>query len=251
LVDGYPVDGDRKRPAMSARFEELDWQQTAMGDLTLRRRTEPTLGVEVFEVKLGDEFLMSSLFTVAEEQLATLGLAAATGDSLDVLVGGLGLGYTAVAALRDPRVVSVTVIDALAAVIDWHERLLLPTSVELVQDARTSLVLDDFFAVARQAPVRRYDAILLDVDHSPRHQLDPSHADLYEVAGLRALALHLAVGGVFALWSDDPPDAEFMAKLGEVFNEPAAHVVDFDNALTGGTSSNTVYVARARPTVVE
>jgi spermidine synthase len=231
---------------MSARFEELDWQQTAMGDLTLRRRMEPTLGVEIFEVKLGDEFLMSSLFTVAEEELATLGLDAAHGDALAVLVGGLGLGYTALTALRNPRVASVTVIDALAAVIDWHERGLLPTSVELAQDARTELVLDDFFALMRRAPLTRYDAILLDVDHSPRHQLDPSHADLYEVAGLRALALHLAADGVFALWSDDPPDQDFMVKLAQVFDEPAAHVVDFANALTGGVSSNTVYVGRAR-----
>ena len=98
------------------RFEELDWQSTPMGDLTLRRRTDGELGVEIFEVKLGEEFLMSSLFTVAEEELATLGLAAATGDQLDVLVGGLGLGYTAIAALRDPRVRAMTVIDTMPAV---------------------------------------------------------------------------------------------------------------------------------------
>jgi spermidine synthase len=231
---------------VSARFEELDWQQTPMGDLTLRRRTEPTLGVEVFEVKLGDEFLMSSLFTVAEEALATIGLAATVGDRLDVLVGGLGLGYTAVTALRDPRVAAVTVIDALPAVIDWHRRELLPTSAELVRDARTSLVLDDFFALMRRSPLVQYDAILLDVDHSPRHQLDPSHADLYQVAGLASLEAHLKPGGIFALWSDDPPDLAFMAELAEVFDEPAAHVVDFANALTGGTSSNTVYVGRVR-----
>jgi spermidine synthase len=231
---------------VSARFEELDWQETPMGDLTLRRRTEPTLGVEIFEVKLGEEFLMSSLFTVAEEELATIGLAATHGEQLDVLVGGLGLGYTAVTALRDPRVASVTVIDALPAVIDWHERELLPTSAELVRDARTHLVLDDFFALMRRVPLARYDAILLDVDHSPRHQLNPSHADLYEVAGLRALSAHLVDGGVFALWSDDPPDQEFMAKLEGVFEEAAAHVVDFANALTGGTSSNSVYVGRVR-----
>jgi spermidine synthase len=231
---------------MSARFEELDWQQTPMGDLTLRRRTEPTLGVEIFEVKLGDEFLMSSLFTVAEEELATLGLAATPGDKLDVLVGGLGLGYTAVAALRDPRVAAVTVIDALPAVIDWHQRELLPTSVELVRDARTRLLLDDFFALMRREPQHRYDAILLDVDHSPRHQLDPSHADLYEVVGLRALADHLRTSGVFALWSDDPPDENFMAKLDDVFDACVAHIVDFANPLTGGTSSNTVYVGRVR-----
>ncbi|KQX05295.1 MULTISPECIES: spermidine synthase [unclassified Leifsonia] len=237
---------------MSARFEELDWQQTAMGDLSLRRRVEPSLGVEVFEVKLGDEYLMSSLFTVAEEELATLGLAASVGEeaaSLDVLVGGLGLGYTAIAALRDPRVRTLAVIDTMPAVIAWHEAGLLPVSRSLTTDARTSLVLDDFFALMRRAPehdAARYDVILLDVDHSPRHQLDPSHADLYTALGLRSLARHLVEGGVFALWSDDPPDEEFLATMEGVFVDTAAHIIDFANPITGGTSSNTVYVARTR-----
>ncbi|MFB8386923.1 spermidine synthase [Microbacterium sp. NPDC055910] len=220
-----------------------------MGDLTLRRRSEPSVGQEIYEVKLGDEYLMSSLFTVAEEALADLGLAAASGSRLTVLVGGLGLGYTAVAALRDARVSALTVIDRLDAVIGWHERMLLPASRELVGDPRTTLVSDDFFALMRREPVdadARYDVILLDVDHSPRHQLDPTHADLYTADGLRALDRHLTSGGVFALWSDDPPDAEFMTVLAEVFDDGAAHVVDFDNPVTGGTSSNTVYVAQSR-----
>jgi spermidine synthase len=233
---------------VSARFEELDWQQTPMGELYLRRRTDAVLGVDIFEVKLGDEFLMSSLFTVAEEELARLGLAATDGNALRILVGGLGLGYTAIAALRDERVTELTVIDTMPAVIDWYERGLLPVSATLTADPRTRLVLDDFFAVMRAepAPGASYDAILLDVDHSPRHQLDPSHADLYAVAGLRALSRHLDDGGVFALWSDDPPDDEFMTTLSDVFTNAVAHVVDFDNPLTGGVSSNTVYVAAKR-----
>lgn len=234
---------------MITRFEELDWQQTPIGELILRRRTEPAVDAEIYEVKLGDEFLMSSLFTVAEEELAHLGLAAVTGDELSVLVGGLGLGYTAVAALRDPRVRALTVIDRLATVISWHERRLLPASAELVDDPRTSLIEDDFFALVRAAPAENhpgYSAILLDVDHSPRHQLDPTHADLYDANGLRALDGHLAAGGVFALWSDDPPDAAFMSELNAVFDDATAHVVDFDNPVTGGTSSNTIYVARTR-----
>jgi len=232
-----------------ARFEELDWQPTPMGDLTLRRRSEPAVGDEIYEVKLGDEYLMSSLFTVAEEELANLGLAAVDGDGLSVLVGGLGLGYTAVAALRDERVHTLTVIDRLGAVISWHERMLLPVSAELVGDTRTSLVEDDFFALMRAAPAEGhngYSVILLDVDHSPRHQLDPTHSDLYVADGLRALDRHLAAGGVFALWSDDPPDDDFMVELNAVFDDAAAHVVDFDNPVTGGVSSNTVYVARSR-----
>lgn len=234
---------------MIARFEELDWQPTRMGDLTLRRRTEPTTGELVYEVKLGDEYLMSSLFTVAEEELATLGLAAAAGEPLAVLVGGLGLGYTAVAALRDERVATLAVVDALPAVIGWHRRELLPVSADLVRDARTSLIEGDFFALVRQPPAAdgpRYDAILLDVDHSPRHQLDPTHADLYTREGLSALDRHLRPDGVFALWSDDPPDEDFLSILRAVFDDAAAHVVDFDNPLTGGTSSNTVYVAVSR-----
>jgi len=231
---------------MALRFEELDWQQTPMGDLFLRRRVEPMLGVDVYEVKLGDEYLMSSLFTEAEEQLAHLGLAATEGEGLSVLVGGLGLGYTAVAALEHPQVLSLVVVDALPAVIEWHERGLLPVSARLTGDERTRLVLGDFFDLVRQDPVdadARYDAILLDVDHSPRHQLDPSHADLYAPDGLRRLARHLRPDGVFALWSDDPPDEAFLADLASVFATTRAHVVEFANPLTGGTSTNSVYVA--------
>ncbi len=217
-----------------------------MGELSLRRRREPTLDVDVFEVKLGEEFLMSSLFTVAEIALADLGLAAVSGENLSVMVGGLGLGYTAVAALAYSRVGSLEVVDALPTVIDWHERGLLPVSKELTGDIRTTLVLDDFFALMRREPTKRYDAILLDVDHSPRHQLNPSHADLYTVTGLERVRGYLTPDGVFALWSDDPPDEEFMARLGAVFGNPIAHIVDFDNALTGGVSSNTVYVATSK-----
>lgn len=217
-----------------------------MGELTLRRRREPTLNVDIYEVKLGDEFLMSSLFTVAEEQLSHLGLAAHAGETLDVVVGGLGLGYTAMAALEDPRVTSMVVIDALPAVIDWHLRQLLPVSKHLVADVRTELIEADFFALMRASATQdspAYDVILLDVDHSPRHQLDPSHADLYTPGGLLALAAHLRPGGVFALWSDDPPDEEFLTDLASVFGTHVAHVIAFDNPLTGGQSSNSVYVA--------
>lgn len=233
------------------RFEELAHEQTPMGELTLRRRYEPVVGRDVFEVKLGDEYLMSSLFTVAEEALSDLGLAAvpAGRDALDVVVGGLGLGYTAVAALRDGRVATMTVVDALPAVIAWHERRLLPVSGLLVDDERTRLVHADFFALMRAAPDAAgplpapLDAILLDVDHSPTFTLDPSHADLYTVEGLRRLAAHLRPGGVFALWSDDPPEESFLAALRAVFARVEGHTVAFDNPITGGVSRNGVYVA--------
>ncbi|WP_326726744.1 polyamine aminopropyltransferase [Streptomyces phaeochromogenes] len=239
---------------MSARFEEIDWRPTAMGDISLRRRRDPASGADVYEVKLGDEFLMSSLFTAGEIALAELGLAKLQDAELDVVVGGLGLGYTAEAALDDPRVRSLTVIDTLAEVIDWHRRGLVPLGTRLTSDPRCRLVQGDFFAMAADSrgldpmePGRRFHAVLLDVDHSPRHVLHPRHAALYQPAGLRALAEHLHPNGVFALWSNDPPDEQFTSVLAEVFPQSAAHVVDFANPLQGGTSTNTVYVARTEP----
>ena len=77
-----------------------------MGVLSLRRRRHPASGVDIHEIKLGDEFLMSSAFIVAEIALARLGLAALERTDLDVVVGGLGLGYTALAVLENPRVPS-------------------------------------------------------------------------------------------------------------------------------------------------
>jgi hypothetical protein len=49
---------------------------------------------------------------------------------------------------------------------------------------------------------------------------------------------------VFALWSDDPPDPDFLAALDEVFAVAHAHVIRFPNPITGGESANTVYIAK-------
>ncbi len=107
----------------------------------------------------------------------------------------------------------------------------------------------DFFAGATDAagfdpgdPGRTYDAILLDIDHSPRHVLHDPHADFYTRDGLRAASERLGPGGVFAMWSDDPPDEDFTAVLASVFTEVDAESVWFDNPLTRGRSAATIYL---------
>jgi len=235
---------------MSARFQELDWRQTPLGELTLRRRRDPGSGADIHEIKLNDEFLMSSLFTVAEVELANLALAELPRESLQVVVGGLGLGYTAQTVLEHPNVGSLLVVDALNEVIEWHQQGLIPAGKELAADERCRLVHGDFFAMLRSgdgfdpaAPGRIFDAIIVDIDHSPRHLLHPSNADFYEPEGLQRLAGLLSPGGVFALWSNDPPDEEFTATLAAVFTGVRAEVVSFPNPLQDRDSTNTVYLA--------
>ena len=107
-----------------------------MGEISLRRRLEPVLQIDVWEVKLDDEFLMSSMFTATEEAVGRLGMAATPGNDLRVVVGGLGLGYTAWAALEDQRIASLHVVDALAEVIGWHNAHLVPLGATLTAEPR-------------------------------------------------------------------------------------------------------------------
>ncbi len=240
---------------MGKNFEELDHRPSEIGDISLRRRRIPAVtDADVFEVKLGDEFLMSSLFTDGEIALANHGLAGLTahgGLPTDVVVGGLGLGYTAHAALNFPGVGAVVVVDALAPVIEWHQKGLVPMGDKLTSDSRCRFVHGDFFAMAGSSgagfdpdsPGRQFDAVLLDIDHSPESLLDPSNAAFYTPAGLQRLAAFIRPRGVFALWSNDPPTDQFLGDLAAAFIKAEAHVVSFRNPMTGLESASTIYVA--------
>ncbi|TVT49288.1 MAG: spermidine synthase [Sedimenticola thiotaurini] len=237
---------------MTLDFEELDYQKPPLGEISLRRRAEPRLnGIILYEVKLGDKFLMSSLFTESEIQLAKLGLAELPGEELDVVVGGLGLGYTAVTVLENRSVKSLRVIDVMAPVIEWHRQGLVPLGEQLTADPRCTLVHADFFALATSTesgfnkadPSQRVHAVLLDIDHSPTHWLNPENSSFYTVVSLQSLSDKLHPGGVFGLWSNDPPADEFIQILESVFLSAKAHVVSFPNPYMGGTSSCTVYLA--------
>lgn len=238
---------------MSRFFQELSYCETPMGALSLRRKEILELnGLEVFEVTLGDEFLMSSLFHDVEVALSELGLAAVEGEDLQVVVGGLGLGYTAVAALDVERVGSLVVVDALQEVIDWHVEGMVPLGKRLTGDARCELVCGDFFAgVASEElaldprqPGKLWDVVLLDVDHTPEALLHERHGGFYKAEGLARMAEHIRPGGVFAMWSDGLPLGDFVVALESAFTDVQAEVVSFKNPLQEKVSESTVYIAR-------
>lgn len=236
-------------------FEELDYQNTPLGEISLRRRSEPRLDGEIlYEVKLGDEFLMSSLFTQAEIQLAKIALGFLKAENLNVVVGGLGLGYTAAAVLEDDRVKTLEVIDIMKPVINWHQQRLVPLGETITSDSRCKLIHGDFFKLAsvpdcgftKANPAQLAHAVLLDIDHSPGHWLNQSNSGFYSVSALRTLASKLLPGGVFGLWSNEAEDLQFRHILDAVFASSRAYEIEFDNPYTHKQSSNTVYIASKR-----
>lgn len=235
---------------MSIFFEELDYRPTPIGAISLRRRRDLKLNQDVYEIKLGEEFLMSSMFTASEIALARLCLAELPRSELDVVIGGLGLGYTADAVLEHERVKSLLVVEFLDAVIDWHRQGLVPLGTGLTGDPRCRFLQADFFALASNVSGfdsgRRFDAVLVDIDHSPEALLDSSNAAFYSEAGLRRLAQHLKPGGAFGLWSNDKPANDFTARLKRVFHTAHAEPVTFHNPLQDRPFTQTVYVARTK-----
>ncbi|HXG82859.1 MAG TPA: hypothetical protein VNI84_02435 [Pyrinomonadaceae bacterium] len=230
------------------KIEELAYHKTSLGELTLRRRMEPLLlDKEVFEVKLGDEFLMSSLFVEGERQLASLGLSGLEGE-LDVVVGGLGLGYTAAATLENQRVRSLLVIDLFQEVIDWHRNKLVPMGSVLSKDKRCELRKGNFFELARTVldvfdNERKFDAVLLDIDHSHEHFLDESNKSFYGTEGLISLRKQIKEGGAFALWTNEASDEKFTKHLKSIFGTATAQTIEFANPYTNSVSVNSVYIA--------
>ncbi|MBK1885218.1 spermidine synthase [Marinobacter sp. DY40_1A1] len=240
---------------MARLFEQIDSQPSEIGEITLRRRRIPALGDrDIYEVKLGEEFLMSSMFVDAEVALSDLGLNEIEGDNLSVVVGGLGLGYTAVAALKHERVGELLIVEYLEPVIRWHQQEYVPLGKDINADARSRYIHGSFFDLAiaepasggfdPQAPGKEFDAILLDIDHSPRALLNASNASFYTTENISLMARQLKPRGIFAMWSNEGEDVVFMDVLREVFTDVACHVVSFYNPFQNRESFNTVYVAR-------
>jgi spermidine synthase len=226
------------------KIEILESVETSIGLLCLRRRellSQP--GTIVTEVTLDHEFLMSSYHTASEDALARLGVEWHGGRELSILVGGLGLGYTAQAALDSSAAGSVHVIEFLPEVISWLKRDLVPLAGKLRGEPRFSVERGDFFQTLRDSATRRYDVILVDIDHSPDENLDSENLPFYSVGGLRQARTHLREKGVLAVWSSAPNDG-FVSALAEAFAEVKVEKIEWFNDLVDEEQTDYVFLAK-------
>ena len=174
-----------------------------------------------FALRVDGQDLMHSNSHGSEEKLATHGCAGlARRAKARVLVGGLGMGFTARAALdclaADAEVV---VVEAVAEVIAWNRdpALLGQLAGMPLADRRLSVVNGDVGdaierSAASAAEDGRFDAVLLDVDNGPTALSTFTNRRLYAEAGLCSARLALREGGVLAVWSTFA-DAKFTSRL--------------------------------------
>ncbi len=230
-----------------SNLEILAYEMTQLGVLCLRRRellSRP--GTVITEITLDHELLMDSYNTVSERALASTAIARHCGRDLSVLVGGLGLGYTANEALQSPCVQRVAVIEYLPEVIGFLRDGLLPLSPKLLADERLAVREGDVYAMLRGPARERWDLVLIDVDHSPEEHLGSTNESFYTASGLACAKLHLAPGGVLAVWSY-AENSPFVLALRAAFDHIETVPVKFVNDLVDEAHTDWLFLARDDP----
>ena len=181
-------------------LETLGRAEGPRGEVALRRRTTDDGGTHL-ELVVDGVFAMDDVDTTTERALAAEALRRLPGRDLRVLVGGLGLGWTAATALAEPRVGAVEVVELPPALVRWAEEGRLPAL--LPGDPRLRLRTGDVADVLAEHD-GRWDTVLLDVDNGPGFLVHPSNDALYRPAGLAAAVAALRPSGVLAIWSSTP-----------------------------------------------
>ena len=231
-----------------SNLQILAYETTPLGDLCLRRRellSRP--GTVITEITLDHQLLMSSYNTVSERALADEALARHPGHDLSVLVGGLGLGYTAAAVLQSTRIKRVEVIELFPAVVGFLREGLLPLSQQLLADPRLGLRDGDVYATLREQADVVWDLVLIDVDHSPEDHLGTGNESFYTESGLARAKHHLAPGGILAVWSY-AESSPFVDALRAGFAVVEVVPVTYVNDLVDEQHTDWLFLARDEPT---
>ncbi|GGX56075.1 spermidine synthase [Streptomyces minutiscleroticus] len=180
----------------------LDRRDGPYGEVVLRRHGD------LLQIIANGCFLMDTSDGRSERLLVDAALGALGPldgrDRPDVLIGGLGVGFSLAHAAADARWGRITVVERERAVIDWHrEGPLSALSAEALADPRTEIVEADLLAHLRETSAT-YDALCLDIDNGPDWTVTDGNDGLYAPAGLADCARALRPGGVLAVWSAQP-----------------------------------------------
>jgi spermidine synthase len=148
--------------------------------------------------------LMNGEYHASEDQLGRLAELLSNALNPEILVGGLGLGYTLASLLetlnKGIRLTQarITVAERSGAVLRWFGTHINPRLAATLLPA-VRLVESD--VAAHLGVDRRWDVIVLGVDNGPEARSTTDNATLYEKHGLARCRDSLAPSGHLLLWT--------------------------------------------------
>ncbi len=217
---------------------EIARAETERGDVVLRRRSSAT-GADVLELRVNGVFVMDTLETTSEIELAAQALALVD-EPRSVVIGGLGLGFTLQRVLADPRVQRAVVVEIEEPLVQWMREGTVPHGPAILADQRVTIVNADI-AMAIAEARSTYDLVLLDVDNGPGYLVHEANEAVYEEQFLRRCRDLLSPGGVLVVWSGNAAPG-LLDALREVFG--AAEEQRHDVLLQDRPEAYYLYLAR-------
>jgi spermidine synthase len=200
-------------------FVEVARAESEHGELVLRERRENGAPA-ILELRANGVFVMDTAEHASERALATAALALVE-EPRDVLVGGMGLGFTMHEVMADSRVQRCTVVEIEEALVGWMRDGTIPHGPTMLADERANPVIADVSVALPEADESSYDLVLLDVDNGPSFLVHESNARIYEKEFLQEVRRVLRPGGALVVWSMDvAPDLQSV--LASVFDETDA-----------------------------
>jgi len=194
---------------------EIARSESERGEVVLRRRT-CELGADVIELRANGVLVMDTLETSSEIELAGAALDVVP-DPRDVVVGGLGLGFTTQRVLADSRVERVMVVEIEDSLVGWMRDGTIAHGPALLADQRVKIVIADILMAVAEAR-STYDLILLDIDNGREHLIHVDSARVYEPRFLERCRELLNPLGALVIRSATP-SPELLATMRTVFGE--------------------------------
>jgi spermidine synthase len=213
-------------------YVELARADSGRGEVVLRERRDPSdpEGTRVLELRVNGVFVMDTLETSTERQLARAALDRVESPR-SVVIGGLGLGFTLHEVLDDHRIERVVVVEIEDALVRWMRNGTVPHGPSFLADERVRVVVADIRMAMSEATPAAYDLVLLDVDNGPGYLVHAENAEVYRAPFLEQVAATLRPGGTLVVWSSDE-SPELAAAMESVFG--GCEPVPYDVTLVHG-----------------
>lgn len=224
-------------------YTEVARAESPRGEIVLRERHDPDAGphaATALELRVNGVFVMDTVETSSEKGLAAAALKQVERPR-NVVVGGLGLGFTVHELLADKRVERLVVVEIEDALVRWMRDGTVPHGPSYLADERVTVMTADLRLAMAEATPAAYDLVLLDVDNGPGFLVYDDNEAIYQSEFLGQVRNALRPGGAVVIWSA-AESPQLQAELQQVFGNVVP--IPYDVTLQSRDEQYWIYLSR-------